>query len=651
MPSSEDLNTNLIKSLTSVHLPPPPSSHQQPQSPVFFANPPHTQNQIYTPGHQQDQHTRYSTNRPMAKPMLGNHSKRLSATLEELSQPLPLTTPPHTITRGETTARSKKSSKTQETPTLPQGRGKRPSKDPLSPQYSSPSSAANECERVVKKALKPPQPSFVSTKPSKKQSQREQRQRQHQQEMEIQELPSPGRMPRIVYESTQKPPYSYATLIGMAILRGDERKLTLSQIYHWISSTFSYYRMEDVGWQNSIRHNLSLNKAFIKTEKSSDGKGHYWEVAKGHEMQFLKAKNGKRAFGGIQLEQGKREEPRLIKPAPVEPMIIKKALTESGTSEDEFSDGEHMGNENTKTPKAQIRSTDPQFNYQRLQLKKSNSAIGLQRFSVPKISYDDISDDEGEEDAKVPTKRRQLKSMNTGSGTLRDIPQLEAPDTNWAASTLGDRIIFGQVRPDSPRDHLANIPLTSSFSCNTNFDFSPLKRQETGPLLEPLTPGSRLTSFSTNLTVPSSQTTVRTPLRNTTTGSQPMSNSLLSAAHNSYLHQLLRTPTAKIRTPNSNTNTNTNSIIRKFWHSPSAMDDFYTSPSIPRNSDDSYHDGLYGSPERHSRKQLFQESSGNYDLFGVDICSVVKRAVESCNDTRLGALIEREGSSTEEDDH
>ncbi|GMF03132.1 unnamed protein product [[Candida] boidinii] len=43
---------------------------------------------------------------------------------------------------------------------------------------------------------------------------------------------------------------------------------------------------------------------------------------------------------------------------------------------------------------------------------------------------------------------------------------------------------------DSPGPLYAtkNIPFTSSFSCKSNFDLSPIKSSETGPLLEPLTP-------------------------------------------------------------------------------------------------------------------------------------------------------------------
>lgn len=108
-------------------------------------------------------------------------------------------------------------------------------------------------------------------------------------------LPEPHEMPRIEDDGT-KPPYSYATLIGMSILRAPNRRLTLAQIYKWISDTFSYYKNTDPGWQNSIRHNLSLNKAFIKQERPKDdpGKGNYWAIEPGMEAQFLKDKSLRR---------------------------------------------------------------------------------------------------------------------------------------------------------------------------------------------------------------------------------------------------------------------------------------------------------------------------------------------------------------------
>lgn len=89
-----------------------------------------------------------------------------------------------------------------------------------------------------------------------------------------------------------KPPHSYAQLIGMAILRSPLRRLTLAQIYKWISDNYSFYNPNDAGWQNSIRHNLSLHKNFIKIERPKDdpGKGNYWGIEPGTEFQFLKEK-------------------------------------------------------------------------------------------------------------------------------------------------------------------------------------------------------------------------------------------------------------------------------------------------------------------------------------------------------------------------
>ncbi|RDA95819.1 hypothetical protein CP533_5069 [Ophiocordyceps camponoti-saundersi (nom. inval.)] len=104
-------------------------------------------------------------------------------------------------------------------------------------------------------------------------------------------LPPHDSFPPIT-DDGNKPPHSYAQLIGMAILRSPLRRLTLSQIYKWISDNYSFYSPNDAGWQNSIRHNLSLHKNFNKIERPKDdpGKGNYWGIEPGTESQFLKEK-------------------------------------------------------------------------------------------------------------------------------------------------------------------------------------------------------------------------------------------------------------------------------------------------------------------------------------------------------------------------
>ena len=49
----------------------------------------------------------------------------------------------------------------------------------------------------------------------------------------------------------RKPPYSYATLICMAMRETNKSKITLSAIYKWIRENFVYYRHADPTWQVS----------------------------------------------------------------------------------------------------------------------------------------------------------------------------------------------------------------------------------------------------------------------------------------------------------------------------------------------------------------------------------------------------------------
>ncbi|CCD27350.1 forkhead box transcription factor NDAI_0K01590 [Naumovozyma dairenensis CBS 421] len=86
--------------------------------------------------------------------------------------------------------------------------------------------------------------------------------------------------------SHTKPTHSFATLIAFAILQSKSKKCTLSHIYQWISDHFPYYDINDSGWQNSIRHNLSINPSFIKCEKSKYCKGHFWQIKPSHRSLF-----------------------------------------------------------------------------------------------------------------------------------------------------------------------------------------------------------------------------------------------------------------------------------------------------------------------------------------------------------------------------
>ncbi|RCN34837.1 fork head domain protein [Ancylostoma caninum] len=88
-----------------------------------------------------------------------------------------------------------------------------------------------------------------------------------------------------------KPPYSYISLITMAIQHSANHKMTLSEIYNWIMDLFPYYRQNQQRWQNSIRHSLSFNDCFVKIARTPDkpGKGSFWTL---HELCGNMFENG-----------------------------------------------------------------------------------------------------------------------------------------------------------------------------------------------------------------------------------------------------------------------------------------------------------------------------------------------------------------------
>ena len=107
-----------------------------------------------------------------------------------------------------------------------------------------------------------------------------------------------------------KPPYSYIALITMAIVQAPHKRLTLHGICQFIRDRFPYYKDRFPAWQNSIRHNLSLNDCFVKIprEPGNPGKGNFWTLDPLAQDMF---------DNGSFLRRRKRyKRPEMIRPRP-----------------------------------------------------------------------------------------------------------------------------------------------------------------------------------------------------------------------------------------------------------------------------------------------------------------------------------------------
>ncbi|KAK3356273.1 hypothetical protein B0H65DRAFT_414021 [Neurospora tetraspora] len=77
--------------------------------------------------------------------------------------------------------------------------------------------------------------------------------------------------PTTTLPGNSKAELPYAQLIYKAFMSTPNKAMTLQDIYQWFRENTEKGKSDTKGWQNSIRHNLSMNHAFTKRERKPEG--------------------------------------------------------------------------------------------------------------------------------------------------------------------------------------------------------------------------------------------------------------------------------------------------------------------------------------------------------------------------------------------
>lgn len=305
----------------------------------------------------------------------------------------------------------------------------------------------------------------------------------------------------------RRPPFSYSSLIAQAILASPDKRLTLREVYTWIMEKYpQMYNADDNGWQNTIRHNLSLNKCFKKVPRSeinrlegpgrgSRGKGGYWTIDPAHMSTFA---DGNFARGTVEKRRpGESNTIMSLSPFPNPQQAIASSSSNSPTSPltpdtPPRSDRENLGVAPSSNPYAahqRPQSSDanktsdietmPMRDVYDLDSRRASGQVGSEEYwDASDIDEDEENlqsgSDSGEDQSSASPNRRGRSSQNAPLAS----PSPSVIDAFANASTQ-DRQPIPPPLEMSP----ASYSLPPSYLSPSRFPTSPYFEASTSPTM------------------------------------------------------------------------------------------------------------------------------------------------------------------------
>ncbi|KAK0535628.1 hypothetical protein OC842_002263 [Tilletia horrida] len=237
----------------------------------------------------------------------------------------------------------------------------------------------------------------------------------------------------------RRPPYSYAGLIAQAINSSPEGRLTLREIYQYISTHYpTLYPMtgqDSQGWQNTVRHNLSLNKAFKKQARTAR------DIAESNPPASTPGKkkgagpgSGRRGKGGYWVLDPVRGAALLA--ATMKGSANKDANAEEGSDQDRTKDAPSgSGRQERNNSETSLTSSAPGSQSHLATSSNTTSAASYPSVLLPRPRSDSPSDGAGTgaSSRNISTSTPALGPHAAAAAVPNSFYQLQIPPTPHSA--------------------------------------------------------------------------------------------------------------------------------------------------------------------------------------------------------------------------